>query len=66
MKSFEEVLKEVYAETVANAKANQDMLNKVEEIATGRTDGQGKQGKFRSTNEELSQRRDNSTDREEK
>ena len=54
MKSFEEVFKEVFAETVANAKANQEVLNKVEEVV------------FRSTNEELSQRRDNSADGEEK
>ena len=48
-KSFEEVLEEVYAESIAIAKANQEVLNKVEEVV------------FRSTNEELSQRRDNST-----
>ena len=53
-KTFEEVLKEVYAETVANAKANQEVLNKVEEVVF-------RSGGFRSTNEELSQRRDNST-----
>lgn len=54
MKTFEEVLKEVYADTIANAKANQEVLNKVEEVV------------FRSTNEELSQRRDNSANKEEK
>lgn len=53
-KTFEEVLKEVFAETVANAKANQEVLNKVEEVVF-------RSGGFRSTNEELSQRRDNST-----
>ena len=52
-KSFEEVFKEVFADTVAIAKAKQDMLNKVEEVATGRTGEQGKQGKFRSTETEL-------------
>jgi len=57
MKTFEEVLKEVYAETVANAKANQEVLNKVEEVATGRTGGQGKQEKFRSTETELYSRK---------
>ena len=59
-KSFEEVFKEVFAETVANAKANQEVLNKVEEVVFRSG------GEFRSTNEELSQRRDNSADGEEK
>ena len=54
MKTFEEVLKEVYADTIAIAKANQEVLNKVEEVVF-------RSGGFRSTNEELSQRRDNST-----
>jgi Txe/YoeB family toxin of Txe-Axe toxin-antitoxin module len=56
-KSFEEVFKEVFADTVAIAKAKQDMLNKVEEVATGRTGGQGKQEKFRSTETELYSRK---------
>ena len=55
--AFEEVFKEVFADTVAIAKAKQDMLNKVEEVATGRTGGQGKQGKFRSTETELYSRK---------
>lgn len=59
MKSFEEVLKEVYADAIAIAKANQEVLNKVEEVVF-------RSGGFRSTNEELSQRRDNSADGEEK
>ena len=57
MKTFEEVFKEVFAETVANAKANQEVLNKVEEVVF-------RSGGFRSTNEELSQRRDNSTNKD--
>ena len=57
MKTLEEVLKKVFAETVANAKANQEVLNKVEEVATGKTNGQGKQEKFRSTETELYSRK---------
>ena len=56
MKTFEEVFKEVFGETVAHARAREELyeVEAQEEVV------------FRSTNEELSQRRDNSADGEEK
>lgn len=62
MKTFEEVFKEVFGETVAHARAREELYEvEAQEEVVFRSGGE-----FRSTNEELSRRCDNSTDGEEK